>query len=60
MVDVGDVRGGGAMERSSVGSIGRPFRRLDEMYGWEAVGIGTVEWPFMGGCSLYLMNSLSP
>lgn len=60
MVDVGDVRGGGAMGRSSVGSTGRPFRRLDEMYGWEAAWIGTVEWPFMGGCSLYLMNNLSP
>jgi len=60
MVAVEDVCGGGAMGRSSVGRIGRPFSRLDELYGCEGVGREKVEWPFMGGCSEYLMNNLSP
>lgn len=60
MVVVGDVCGRGVIGRSSVGRIGCPFSRLDELCGCEEVGRATVEWPFIGGCSEYLMNNLSP
>ena len=60
MVAVGEVGGGGAMGKSSVGSMGTPFKRFDELCGWEEVVTGAVECPFIGGCSLYFRKSLSP
>ncbi len=48
------------MGRSSAGRIGRPFSRFEELLGSEDVGSDTDEWPFMGGCSVYLRNNLSP
>ena len=60
MVAVGEVWGGGAIGRSSVGRMGIPFKRLDELCGCEGVVVETVECPFMGGCSLYFKKSLSP
>lgn len=60
MVAVENVCKGGAIGRSSVGEIGRPFSRLDELCRCEDVGRETVEWPFIGGCWEYLMNNLSP
>lgn len=60
MVVDGDSCGSAVIGTSSVGRIGWPFSRLEELCGCEEVGRATVEWPFMGGCSEYLMNSLSP
>lgn len=48
------------MGKSSVGKIGIPFRRFDELCGCKGVVIGAVECPFIGGCSLYFKKSLSP
>lgn len=47
------------MDKSSVGRMGIPFKRFDELCGCEGV-TGAVECPFMGGCSLYFKKSLSP
>ena len=57
---VGKVCGGGAIGKSSAGGTGNPLRRFDELCGCDSVGSGAVEWPFIAGCSEYLMNSLSP
>lgn len=35
--------------RSSVGRMGKPLSRLEELCGCEVVGAETFEWPFMGG-----------
>lgn len=48
------------MGKSSVGKMGIPFKRFDELCGCEGVVTGAVECPFMGGCSLYFKKSLSP
>ncbi len=48
------------MGKLSVGAMGTPFRRFDELCGCEGVVCDTVECPFMGGCSLYFKKSLSP
>ena len=48
------------MGKSSVGCMGIPFRRFDELCGCEGIVTETVECPFMGGCSLYFKKSLSP
>ena len=48
------------MGKSSVGRIGIPFKRFDELCGCEGTVTETVECPFMGGCSLYFKKSLSP
>ena len=60
MVAVGEVWGGGAMGKSSVGRMGMPFKRFDELWGCEGMATGAVECPFIGGCSLYFKKSLSP
>lgn len=43
-----------------MGSIGSPFSLLEELCGCDGVDGATFEWPFIGACSLYLRNSLSP
>lgn len=48
------------MGKSSVGRIGTPFKRFDELCGCEGIISGAVECPFIGGCSLYFKKSLSP
>lgn len=60
MVVVEEVWGRGAMGMSSVGRIGIPFKRFDELCGCEGVETGAVECPFIGVCSLYFKKSLSP
>lgn len=48
------------MGKSSVGRMGIPFKRFDELCGCEGLVTGAVECPFIGGCSLYFKKSLSP
>lgn len=48
------------MGKSSVGMIGTPFKRFDELCSCEGIVTETVECPFMGGCSPYFKKSLSP
>ena len=48
------------MGRSSVGRMGIPFKRFDDLCGCDGVVSETVECPFIGGCSLYFKKSLSP
>ena len=45
---------------SSVGRMGKPFKRFDELCGCDGVVSEIVECPFIGGCSLYFKKSLSP
>lgn len=48
------------MGKSSVGRMGTPFKRFDELCGCEGVVEGAAECPFIGGCSPYFKKSLSP
>lgn len=48
------------MGKSSIGWMGIPFNRFDELCGCEGIVTETVVCPFIGGCSLYFKNSLSP
>lgn len=48
------------MGRSSVGRMGIPFKRFDDLCGCDGIVSDTVECPFIAGCSLYFKKSLSP
>ena len=48
------------MGKSSVGRMGIPFKRFEELCGCEGLAMGAVECPFIGGCWLYFKKSLSP